>query len=270
MNRRTAAVVLGALVLVLAVAVAVLASYPFSYDSPHGADPNAERFTVELGDEFHLTGRVATDGSAIVEYEAMRTADGHRYERVETNASVRAVYRAEPDGELYRLYRYPDEAAAESTRDTVELIESRTIVADERVGGDVRLLVVDEDPDEVDGTVLNAEITLLNGLQDFAAFDRVADDGASHVYEPQTGWYRHSDRTGEFRVTDASGEVTVDAGTNAVQSGNVSVRYTTASTYLEDVRGRGETSTVDTVVSVGEAPATIETPEWVREIRAQR
>lgn len=270
MERRTAALVLGALVLVLGLAVALLATYPFSYDTPHGADAGADRFTVDLGDEFLLTGRVVTGGQELVEYEAARTAAGRRYEYVETNASVTALYQADPDGEQYRLYRYPDDDAAASTRSTVDRIESRQIVADERVDGDVRLLVVDENPDQVDGTVENAEVVLLNGVQGFAAFDPVESEGSTRVYEPRTGWYSRSERTGQYRVTDATGQVTVDAETTAVQSADVSVRYTPASSYLEYVRERGDAESVDATIDVDDAPASMDEPAWVEDARSQR
>lgn len=270
MERRTVALALGALVLVPGLAGAFLATYPFSYDAPHSADPRAERFTVDLGEEFRLTGSVVADGERLVEYEAVRAADGRRYEFVETDAGVTEVYRAEPGGELYRLHRYPDEEAAASTRSAAERDEGRTLVAEERVDGDVRLLVVEEDPGPVSGTVEGAEVLLHNGLQSFTAFGRVESDGETSVYEPRTGWYRHSELTGSIRVTDASGRVTVDAETNAVQSADVSVRYTAASSYLEYARARGDAETVEATVDVAAAPASIDEPDWVEEVRARR
>lgn len=270
MERRTAAIALGALVLVLGFATAFLATYPFSYDTPHGADADAERFTVDLGDEFHLTGRVVTGGDALVEYEAMRAADGRRYEYLETEAGVTEIYQPGPGAEQYRLSRHPDDESARAERRSTEQSESRTLVIDERVDDEVRLLVVEEDPRRPTGTIEGGEIVLHNGLQSFTAFERVGSDGETTVYEPRTGWYRHSERMGPFRVTNASGQITVDAETNAVQSADVFVQYTAASDYLEYRRRADEAQTVDATVDGHEAPDSIDEPGWVAEIRAQR
>lgn len=274
MKRRTAALVLGVLalglVLVLALGVAVLATYPVSYDTPHGAGPDAERFTVDLDDAFHLNGTVTTDGEQFIRYEAVRTAAGEHYEYVDTEAGVTEVYQAEPGGELYRLYRYTDDEDVRSVRARTDRNESRTLVSEERVDGEIRLLVVDQEPRAFDGTIENAEVMLHNGLQGFTAFERIDAGGASHVYEPQAGWYSHSERTGEYRVTEAAGQIRVDPETDGVVSAAVRVEYTSASTYLEDLRGEGTTETVETTIDVDDPPATIEEPEWVEAIRAQR
>lgn len=270
MRRRTAALGLGAVVLLLVLAGAVLATYPFSYDTPHGADSDAERFTVELDDAFRLNGTVTIDGGAFVEYEAVRTEDGHRYEYFKSDAEVTEVYQAEPGGELYRQYRYPNDEYARSVRNRTERSESQTLVAEGRVDGELRLLVVDEAPREFDGTIENAEVMLHNSLQGFTAFERVDAAGANHVYEPQTGWYTNSDRMGKYRVTEAAGRVRVDPETDGVVSADIRVEYTTASTYLEDLRGGGNKRSVETTIDVEEPPASIEEPEWVTEIREQR
>lgn len=268
MRRRTIALVLGAVALILVLGVGFLASYPFSYDTTHGADSDAERFTVELGDEFHLTGTY--HGNETLEFESVRTATGERYEYYRFGGIVTASYRPDPDGELYELYRYPDESRAESFRNRIRESETETLVVDEQDDGDARFLVVDEEPRESDGTLKNTETILLTSLQAFSAFERTDADGDTHLYEPQTGWYSHSERLPEFRVTDASGQVRVEAGTNSVQSANVSVHYTVASSYLEYYWDPGKTGSVDTTIDVEEPPASIEEPELVQEIREQR
>jgi len=270
MDRRTVALALGAIVLVLVLGVGFLASYPFSYDTPHSADSDAEWFAVDLGEEFHLTGSSHVNGT--IEYEAVRTEDVERYEYFSSGAVVTEVYQAEPGGDLYHLYRYPDESRAESFRTTIRESETETLVVDEQDDGDARFLVVEqEQPGESDGTIENAETILHTSLQAFSAFERTTDSaGNTHVYEPQTGWYSHSERLPEFRVTDASGQVRVEAGTTSVESADVSVQYTVASSYLEYYWDPGETWSVETTIEVEDPPTSIEEPEWVEEIRAQR
>ncbi|AFZ72341.1 hypothetical protein [Natronobacterium gregoryi] len=270
MSRRTIALIIGLLIVAVAVSTALMITYPSSYESPHSANSDSEMFTLELEDAFHLTGAVETDGEEFIEYEAVLTEDGERYEYYTTDDMVRETYREEPDGELYRMYRYADEKDAESYQQRIETTyESRTIVDEAQEGDEIRFLVIEEDPDEFHGTIDTTETMLLNGIRTLPTYERVASDDSASVYEPQEGWYNTSGELSKYRITDASGHVTVAPETYSVESADVSVQYMAVSTYLDYLWGTEEVQSIQTTIDVADDP-TVTEPEWVDEIRDEQ
>jgi hypothetical protein len=261
MNRRTAHLLVGLLVIVCVGLVASVL-YPVSTSTPHASLPVDERFSMGEREPFSVRAELVVDDETALAIDGTVTDGGPRYSRLEESGIVRETYRTGPNGTAYLRTTVPDDVAPER-RASFETDERYTIHSETSSADGTVFVVETTEPTPVVDDLSGASSVILNSLY-VTAYERTGRGDEAVVYEPQAGWF---DEATAYRISDPSGTVRVDGERGTLESASVSWDLTQrADTYAHDRLQRlfGEQPHRYEIEYVREesAPA-VDPPAWV-------
>ncbi|MFC7232983.1 hypothetical protein ACFQMM_23300 [Saliphagus sp. GCM10025308] len=126
MKRRTAAAIVGLLVVICLVLLLSVA-YPFSTSEPHAVKD--EQFTAGEGDEYHVSGAITIDGDEYVVLEEAVVEDGARYQSLTVENVQSVLYQAGPCEAVYTRSEYPDEPTSIKSSRESKSVRANTFFA---------------------------------------------------------------------------------------------------------------------------------------------
>jgi hypothetical protein len=259
MERRTAGLLVGALVVVCA-GLLVSVAYPFTTAEAHAANPSGERFSVPDADAYSATGRIVVDGETRLAFDGAVGDDGAWYERVVDGDTVGETYRS-PDGVAYTRSTFEGSDAAEQRRASLAESEEVTLLRESRDGDCVTFVSRRNATDDAEPVTGTASV-FVNDLWVAAYEPTDTDSSGVTTYRPRADWY---EGRVPYRVTAVSGTVRADRETGGVTAANVSLTVTRAPTYahyvLAGVVGSGSTRSRTTFAFDATAPD-LERPAW--------
>ncbi|MFC7240551.1 hypothetical protein ACFQS4_20515 [Saliphagus sp. GCM10025317] len=262
MKRRTAAAIVGLLVVICLVLLLSVA-YPFSTSEPHAVKD--EQFTAGEGDEYHVSGAITIDGDEYVVLEEAVVEDGARYQSLTVENVQSVLYQAGPCEAVYTRSEYPDELDVDQILERIEEREGQHILRVDRDGEGVVFVTREENTDDCEITVKMTAPVVMDNLRS-TNYERVQESPEEYIYEPRNGW---SD--GGYRITDSSGQVHVDPDSYTVTAADVSYTVTPeAETYVEYLHTSwttDESFTRGISYDYTSNNVSLETPQWVEEIQ---
>ena len=235
--------------------------YPFTFAEP---DTVLEGQTAE---EYSTTGIATVDGVVGDEFDAVVENDGPSYlyhRSTEGSVYVRELY--EEDGVVYVRIETntPDSYFVDRE---LRRFGGQVVTQSEEEDRYVTILIADDPDQPVEESIKIMEDVFLRSLGQIAYEVEPASDVNSTLV-PRDGWYDHEDVRWDYRITDASGEIHVDPESDTVLHADVQFHRTNAGSYLGYFRNSDDGVSIDIKYDVEIGPTTVDTPEWVDEIRS--